>query len=1198
MSEKATGEMPFLEHLEELRVRILRSLGAVIGGMVLGIFIVDRYALLTVLKQPIAKYLPNGQLTVLGVTEPIMIELKMGMIVGLVLASPIILWQVWEFLSPALYAKEKKALVPALFAGLLLFLLGGVLSFIFLVPRAIDVLLSFQKGQFATMITFNEYFSFVMQVVLAMGLSFELPLIIILLVALGIITPAMLHKFRRYEIVLAFIAGAVLSPGTDVLSMFMMTIPLLFLYEVGVAGAVLVYRRRLRRSAVTAALLLLGFLAPRQLSAQRPGQPPPRPPITRPIPGRPPGRFPGDSLRDSTRSAGSRLDSLSAKRLGIPTAPKQQFASPDSIMSELLDLEGYEVTRYLGDTATVFAPQKRIELHKNAMMDHTGSVMEADVISYEERNCTFNASGEPHMFDKSGVVIGDTLRYDTCVSRGVVIGGQTTVSETGANWIVRGHIAVDSNSTRTYVASSNMTSCDLPNPHYHFFAKEVKFISQTVMVARPVVLYIRDVPILWLPFIFQDTKPGRHSGILIPQFGINDIVRPQPTYNRQVTNAGYYWAPSEYFDIASHVNWYANRKFDLSVAGQYRWINRFINGNISYTKSLEIGREALTGAAGNGYSIDWNHQQRFDITTSLNLSLHYNNNTRLVQRNSLNPFQVTSTARSALNFQKQFAWGTVAVGGSRDQSFSDNSTHLSFPSLTISPKPVDIGTGATWSPNLSITNDRSSGSPDLAGTILIPRAGGGIDTVKATLASRVSSLQLQTPLRIGSFNWANSISVNDQQNTRREVVTYKIPDPKHPGDSITVSRVVGGDFQTAVDWDTGINLPILFRNSWKLTPTMGITNASSAGAFALRNNRTGGSFVRQGKRLQFTLSTSPTLFGMLPGFGPYLKIRHSIAPSFSFQYAPGSSISQEYARAVAQPGQVVKLTTDTRKTLNFGLNQVFEAKERPAPGDTMPRNARKVRLLSISTSGFSYDFEQAKQPHRTGWTTSSMTNTFQTDLLRQFTFSVTHDLWRGQVGTDTAKFEPFLSSLNAGFTLSSATFRSIGALLGLTKEAPKDNRPPVGQFDPNENDFGAAQQTGMPYGPYGVSGMQGRGGGGREFTAQLNFTLSRPRPIPIVTGPLGSAGGRATSSAGTSQVKLSTAFSPTQFWSLSWNTLYDLKKSRFQDQLISLTRDLHEWRASFNFAKTATGNFTLFFSVYLIDLPPLKFDYNQSTINR
>ncbi|MBA3554631.1 MAG: twin-arginine translocase subunit TatC, partial [Gemmatimonadales bacterium] len=251
------GEMPFLDHLEELRSRIIRTLGAVILGFGLGFWLVQQFQLVTLLKAPIAPYLLDGKLIVTSPTEPVMIVFKLSFLVGLVLASPVLLWQLWAFMAPALYAREKKALVPALFVGLLLFLTGAALAYLYVVPQALRVLFSFQTEAIAPFITYDAYFGFVMQVVLALGISFELPLIIIILSWLGVVGPKELNNFRRYAAVLAFIAGAVLSPGADLMSMVMMTVPLLLLYEVGVAGSVVVHRRRNR--AAIAALVLLGL---------------------------------------------------------------------------------------------------------------------------------------------------------------------------------------------------------------------------------------------------------------------------------------------------------------------------------------------------------------------------------------------------------------------------------------------------------------------------------------------------------------------------------------------------------------------------------------------------------------------------------------------------------------------------------------------------------------------------------------------------------------------------------------------------------------------------------------------------------------------------------------------------------------------------------------------------------------------------
>jgi len=186
----AAGEMPFLDHLEELRHRILRSLAAVVLGCGLGLWLVQRFQLVSVLKEPIAPYLTGGKLVVTSPTEPVMIVLKLGLLVGLVLASPVILWQTWAFLAPALYQREKRALVPSLFVGLGLFLTGAGLAYRFVVPQALRVLFSFQSEAIAPFITYDAYFSFVLQVTLALGLSFELPLIIIILSWLGVVGPA------------------------------------------------------------------------------------------------------------------------------------------------------------------------------------------------------------------------------------------------------------------------------------------------------------------------------------------------------------------------------------------------------------------------------------------------------------------------------------------------------------------------------------------------------------------------------------------------------------------------------------------------------------------------------------------------------------------------------------------------------------------------------------------------------------------------------------------------------------------------------------------------------------------------------------------------------------------------------------------------------------------------------------------------
>jgi sec-independent protein translocase protein TatC len=1169
----AAGEMPFLDHLEELRLRILRSLAAVIVGFGIGLWAVQQFQLVSVLKAPIAPYLLDGKLIVTSPTEPVMIVFKLGFLVGLVLASPIILWQLWAFLAPALYEREKKALVPSLFIGLVLFLTGAVLAYLFVVPQALRVLFSFQSEAISPFITYDAWFGFVLQVVLALGISFELPLVMVILSWLGVIGPGELHRFRRYAVVCAFLAGAVLSPGADLLSMLMMTVPLLFLYEVGVAGSALVHRRRRKAAAMTALVLVGLALGAAPAGAQEP--------VRR-------GRTPADSVRppagddtfededgegvDPDARPGQSLDSATARRLGLPTAPSRSFAEPDSVVQELLKRRGYRPTRYRADSATVFVEDQVVRLQGEALTERQGALLEADSITYRRDSCLLAATGDPHLFDQGQVLVGEGISYNVCSRRGMIRDALTNFNEGSTVWFLRGNVAQDSSSSRIYAGSSDITSCDLPSPHYHFASRQMKWISRTVLVARPVTLYVRDVPILWLPFIFQDMRPGRHSGILIPQFGINDLVRPSRGYNRQVTNVGYYWAPNDYLDFTARLDWFANRYLQYGVTGQYRWLNRFLSGTMGFNEQREVG-------GGTGLALRWDHRQQFDLSTSLNLDFNYASNTRVVRQNAIDPLQNTQQITSSLNFSKRYGWGTLTLGGNRRQDITDGSVQQLLPAVTVSPAPLALGSDITWSPGLSFTNNTTSDPARDSLFQILP--GGAIDTIPFDASTRATALNFDTPIRFGSFNWQNSIQATDQTSTGRETVRFKIDDPTSddPADSLEVQQSFPGDFESTLDWNTGINLPILFRGSWKLQPSLGISN-TTGGPFAVRNRNTDGAWVRQGKRFRIGLSSAPTLFAFFPGIGPLQRIRHSFSPVITYAYEPAADVPEEFARAVAQPGQPVQLRSLARQALTVGLSQTFEGKRRPEGADTSSANAPKLRLLSISTSPITYDFEQAKQPGRTGWATQTISNTFLSDLLPGFSLSLSHDLWDGDVGLDASDFDPFLERVDASFAISGNTFRAIGSMFGLGT-APDERERRRDEEIPRY-----IAESGRRTGPgsfYSTSQAPLRGTG-RAFSASFNYSLTRRRPDP--EGP---------AFPEDQNLQITTNFSPTPFWGLSWSTQYDITQGTFESHVVRLERDLHEWRAGFNFVKNPNGTFAIYFSIYLTDLPDLKFDYDQTT---
>ena len=1165
------AEMPFLEHLEELRVRLVRVLLALVAGFAVGLWIVQRFEFVNLLKQPIAPFLKvtGGKLVVTSPTEPVMITLKLALIVGLVLVSPILVYQIWAFLSPALYAREKRLVVPALTVGLVLFCGGGAFAFVVILPQALPILFSFQSEGLEILITFEKYFGFVVQLVLAMGLCFEIPLVMMLLGGLGVLTPATLNHFRRYAIVLAAVGGAFLSPGTDILSMILMTVPILVLYEVGFVGVWVIHRRRLRRAAVTAALFLVALAG---TAGRAQAQVPVKPGADSAR------RLPGDTtLADSLRPRpGQALDTAAARRLGLPTAPRWSFAAEDSIVTDLLNRPGYQSTRFRSDSAIIFAEQRHLILMDKAMTKRGETTLEADSISYQEADCLIRARGDPALFDKETVLSGfGGIRYNTCIRRGIVTDALTSFKQGSTDWFLRGNLAQDSSSARLYASEGEITSCDLPTPHYHFSAREVKWISQTVMVARPAVLYIRDVPILWLPFVFQDARPGRRSGILIPRFGLNDIVRQDPGYNRQVTNIGYYWAPNDYFDAVAKLDWFANRYVQYGVSGQYRLLSRDMSGAVGYNRTSESNGARST-------NIRWDHRQNFNLTTSLNLSLNYTSSGFVQRRNAIDPFLSTQQITSSANFSKRYPWGSIALGGNRRQSLSDKSVTTQFPSLSISPKPLDLATNVTWSPGFSMTNSFETNFPAPIARV----QGGVLDTLAATVDRRNTTINFDTPLRFGGFTWRNSFNLNDRKTDGRQLITQnRIPDPSTPDptDSITVSQATVGDFSTELDWQTGINLPTLFSGSWKLQPSVNIVN-STGGPFYLRNRTTNGDWVHQGKRFNFGVTSSPTFFGFFPGFGPISRIRHSVSPTFSYSYSPSASISREYARALAGPAGNPVFRSDPAQLLTVALSQNFEGKARLREGDTTSaENARKFRILGIQTSSIQYDFEQAKRPGRTGWRTDNLTNQFQSDLLPGFNLSLTHDLFRGPVGTDSATLSPFLQTVTASFAISGNTVRSVLGLFGLShkRDSAASKAPPPPNYVASQSRFG------RPPSFYGYGADQSLGvGTGRQFSANFNYSLSRERPE-----------NGASSTPPQQSLGFSTAFAPTAFWTVSWSAQYNITDSKFESQTVRLERVLHEWRAGFNFVRNPNGNFAFFFSVYLSDLPDIKFDYNQTSFD-
>jgi sec-independent protein translocase protein TatC len=244
MAKNSTAEMPFLDHLEELRWRIIWSLGALAIGLIIGFLVVVKFELLRILQQPIAPFLAGHKLVYTHPGDTFSITLSAAMVVGTIVASPVVIYQVWAFLSPALHRHERKIVIPVILGAVVLFVAGVALAYFFVLPMTLRFLMNFQVASLDPMITANEYFGFVTIMALTMGAVFELPILILGLAAMGLVTPRFLAKFRKYALVLSYIVAAIITPGDLIVTTVALTVPLYLLYELSVLLAFLVFRKR------------------------------------------------------------------------------------------------------------------------------------------------------------------------------------------------------------------------------------------------------------------------------------------------------------------------------------------------------------------------------------------------------------------------------------------------------------------------------------------------------------------------------------------------------------------------------------------------------------------------------------------------------------------------------------------------------------------------------------------------------------------------------------------------------------------------------------------------------------------------------------------------------------------------------------------------------------------------------------------
>jgi len=236
-------KMPFTAHLEELRWRLIVVFIAVGVGFLLSYGFKE--TIFEILMRPLISVMGDGDKMIFtNLPEAFFTYLKVSLLSGIMLASPVILFQIWMFIAPGLYSEERKLILPFVFLSTLFFVGGALFGYFVVFPYGFQFFLSFASENIQAFPSMKEYLSFSSKLLLAFGIVFELPLFITLMARLGMVTPTFLKQNRKYAILLFFVGAAIITPP-DVVTQIMMAFPLMLLYELSIFGAKIFQRKPL-----------------------------------------------------------------------------------------------------------------------------------------------------------------------------------------------------------------------------------------------------------------------------------------------------------------------------------------------------------------------------------------------------------------------------------------------------------------------------------------------------------------------------------------------------------------------------------------------------------------------------------------------------------------------------------------------------------------------------------------------------------------------------------------------------------------------------------------------------------------------------------------------------------------------------------------------------------------------------------------
>lgn len=941
---------------------------------------------------------------------------------------------------------------------------------------------------------------------------------------------------------------------------------------------------------------------------------------------------------------------------GVQMPQKREFlwATPDSIMRDLLNRAGYSKVEYQGAAVRFESDTRSLRLLGTpAAVRRDETMLIGDNIVYDDSTKRVVATGDtlvlrdPSQKGSDDFIVLGSLEYDLDTRSGRT-GAFSTSIESGQRLYMtaeRGAMMTDTlvsgGGHIVYAANGSFTYCDHPDPHFHFTTRQMKFISGNVMIARPGVLYIGEVPVFWIPFFFQDVRPGRRSGILTPGFGVGELVRNSSNYRRSISNIGYYFALSDYMDTQMSFDWRSgagSNPYDPgylrgNLEWRYRWLDRFITGR--FAASYLSQRDGRTNT-----SYTFNHAQDFSKVTKLTANLNWTQSTQIQRQTTMNPIAANATIYSQLNYQTRIGRAQINTGGSRRQYPGRTQVDMDFPTVGVTVGTLG-GERLQWTPSLRIgRTSQSRIDQGLQFPFVYNGGPGGIVDSSRFRADRSRlTMNFDTPVRIFDFTWQNSFSFSDELRDypeQREIIAVR-------DTSQRVTRIFARTFESHFDWNTSFSLPRFFQGTWNVSPTINVANVDPASGLFVRTERSGGEWVQQSKRLSYGVTASPTLYRIIPfGIGPVSRLRHAISPGITYSYSPAATVSDEYLSALGRT-RVGYLGALAQNRVSMNLSTNLEARLR---GDDTPVDStqvlpgggadagRKLTLLSLNFSPLTYDFVRADSAG-TGFTDRTFSISGRTDLLPGLDFRSSYELFQGDPMSDTAEFKPYRTDISISFSLNPRS--GILAFLGRFIGGRADNDSIDTGYGPGSAAGAGIQQQLSQMGAAGAGyrniQMPMAATDGWNMSIQYNAARQRPprggtqifnnpeelcesqralgpfvydqcvmqaqnAPAAGLTMGPPAIGAPVFISPPTQNVTSALSFAFTRNWSAQWSTQYDVTRSRFASQQVALQRQMHDWNAMFSFTQAPNGNFSFNFFIALKAQPELKFNYDRQTFRQ